>query len=86
MSMYVGWEQGAFAFKPNQMDLPKEKTVKAEEIKEPLKSELLALIKERKLDKAVTLYEKEYGKQETSTAYKAMLKLAEQDKGEQAAQ
>jgi hypothetical protein len=94
MCMYVGWEQGAFDFKHGQMALPEvnaEKSKKetapnakiaelANEVKEPLKSTLVDLINNRKLDEAVALYEKKYGKQETSVAYSVMLGLVEKNK------
>lgn len=96
MSMYVGWEQGAFDFKREQMALPqqsKNDTVKspniaelAAKVKEPLKSQLVDLINNRKLDEAVALYEGEYGKRKTSVAYSVMLKLVEKHQGEEIAQ
>lgn len=81
--MYIGWEQGAFAFKREQMAIPEvtkttQKTdLSMPDVKEPLKSELIALIKSRKLDDAVALYEKENGAAEGLDAYRVMLNLAE---------
>lgn len=92
-SLYIGWEQGAFAFQKEQMALQEispEKPVEKESskqqainqllkaMKEPLKSDLQALIKERKLDEAVGILELEMGRQPVSIAYGAVLQLAEE--------
>jgi hypothetical protein len=90
-SLYIGWEQGAFAFKKEQMALQQATQVQKKdtseqqaieqllrEMKEPLKLQLQAPIKERKLDEAVAMLEEELGKQKLSVAYGAVLQLAEQ--------
>lgn len=94
-SLYIGWEQGAFAFRKEQMALSEmpEKTKPAaakkesstqqaidqllKEMKEPLKSQLQAPIKEGRLDDAVAMLETEMGKQKLSVSYGVVLQLAE---------
>lgn len=78
LSLYIGWEQGAFAFKKQQMALAE--APKAVEINEPLKSELLALITEKKLDAAAARYAEAKSESVTLETYKKIVALAEGEK------
>ena len=83
LSAYVGWKQGAFAFQKEQMALPEAAVMPqkpgmlAAQVKEPLKSQLLDLIKSRKLDEAAALYQQEGGVAKGLDVYRVLLKLAE---------
>jgi len=92
--LYIGWEQGAFAFTPQQMGKIETATPRKDtsdttkiaelsaKVKEPLKSELLALTRKRKLDEAVKRYEKAKGKQPLSVAYGVVIALTKKENGE----
>ncbi len=92
LSAYVGWKQGAFDFKREKMALtetvtPADRKETADEkaiahmyakLKEPLKSELVDLIKERKWDEAAALYEDKKGSTADVRIYGLLLKLAQE--------